>query len=59
MPRDWFGRGEMLQFEEMRLPGPSQWNEYLTHVYGDYMKPPPEAERKSRHEMTEVRLSGR
>lgn len=59
MPRDWFGRGEMLQFEGMRLPGPSKWNEYLTHVYGDYMKPPPEAERKSRHEMTEVKLSGR
>jgi len=57
MPREWFGEAVPQQFEDMQLPGPQHWHEYLTHVYGDYMKPPPEAQRRSRHESTIVTLS--
>jgi lipopolysaccharide cholinephosphotransferase len=56
MPREWFGEAVPQHFEEMQLPGPRHWHEYLTHVYGHYMKPPPEAQRRSRHESTIVTL---
>jgi len=56
MPREWFGDAVPQQFEDMTLPGPARWHEYLTHVYGDYMTPPPEAQRMSRHESTIVSL---
>ena len=57
MPRLWFEGTATLEFEDLALPGPTGWDAYLTHVYGDYMKPPPKAARKSRHEMTELRLA--
>jgi lipopolysaccharide cholinephosphotransferase len=59
MPREWFGDGAPQEFERRTYPGPQGWREYLTHVYGDYMKLPPEAERRSRHEMTAMKLTSR
>jgi len=57
MPRAWFETSEPMQFEDLSLSVPSGWRPYLTHVYGDYMKPPPIGERKSRHEVTTVTLA--
>lgn len=34
------------EFEGMKVKGPKMWHEYLTHMYGDYRKLPPENERR-------------
>lgn len=45
MPIEWFGQGKRYAFENGSFMGPEKYNEYLTHVYGDYMKLPPEDKR--------------
>lgn len=44
--RDWFTETVMLPFETMLVPVSKHYHELLTMQYGDYMTPPPEAERK-------------
>lgn len=34
------------EFEGITLRGPKQWEAYLTHMFGDFYKLPPESERK-------------
>lgn len=46
--KDVFGEGAFYDFEGMKLRGPSNYDFYLTQLYGDYMTPPPESER-NRH----------
>lgn len=36
------------QFEDMKVPGPEDYDSYLTHMYGDYMTPISEDKRNSR-----------
>lgn len=43
--KDVFGEGAFYEFEGMQLRGPKDYDFYLTQLYGDYMTPPPEAER--------------
>lgn len=50
VPKEYFGEGEYYEFEGIKLRGPSLYHEYLTHMYGDYMKLPPESERKTHFE---------
>lgn len=38
-----------LPFHDMMLPAPSGYDAYLRHLYGDYMKLPPENQRVSTH----------
>ena len=38
---------EMLEFEGVKFPCPSCWDEYLTGIYGDYMQLPPEDKRQT------------
>ena len=45
VPFDWYGKGKRYQFEDASFLGIEMYDEYLTHVYGDYMKLPPEADR--------------
>ncbi|MDK2807957.1 MAG: lipopolysaccharide cholinephosphotransferase [Clostridiales bacterium] len=33
-------------FEGLKVKGPKMWQEYLTHMYGEYQKLPPENERR-------------
>ena len=40
---------EMVEFEGHMLSAMGFWDEYLTVVYGDYLKLPPEEERATRH----------
>lgn len=40
-PKDYFGEGVEGTFEGMKVRLPSKHHEYLTQIYGDYMKPPP------------------
>lgn len=36
-----YGRPLMVPFEDMMLPVPEHYDEYLTQMFGDYMTPPP------------------
>jgi lipopolysaccharide cholinephosphotransferase len=56
VPKEWLGEGAKLQFEDVKAFGPKEWDKYLTHIYGDYMRLPPEGKRKSDHDLTSVSL---
>ncbi|KAF0362060.1 LicD family protein [Pediococcus acidilactici] len=50
MPRGFFGEGKAYEFEGRHFWGPSDYNGYLKHMYGDYMKlPSKEAQESKRH----------
>ena len=49
MPSQWYGEGCELEFEGLKVTGPKDYHNYLTQMYGDYMKLPPEEERKGHH----------
>ena len=40
MDAEWFGEGATFRFEDMDCPIPSEWDRYLSRLYGDYMSPP-------------------
>ena len=40
-PRDYFGDSRFIEFEGNYLPIPELYHEYLSQIYGDYMKLPP------------------
>lgn len=50
VPRKYFGDSydecSLWEFEGMLLRGPKLWEEYLTHMFGDYHRIPPRKERK-------------
>ena len=48
--KEWCLSVERAPFEELTCNIPSAYNEVLTVMYGDYMTPPPEAERLGHHE---------
>ncbi|MEG1992870.1 MAG: LicD family protein [Acetivibrio sp.] len=41
-----YGEASILDFEGLKVKGPKMYDEYLTHMYGDYMKLPAESERR-------------
>lgn len=47
------GRGKNYPFETLMLNGPERYDEFLTHFYGDYMKPPSDAD-KDKHNIKEI-----
>lgn len=49
MPIDWFNQGTKMSFEDIEILMPSNYHEYLTRAYGDYMTPPPIDKRDSHH----------
>ena len=44
-----FGKPHMAVFEDMSLPIPEHYDEYLTQMFGDYMTPPPPEKRVGYH----------
>lgn len=40
VPKEYFGIPTKYKFEDIYLTGPEKYDEYLTHMYGDYMTPP-------------------
>lgn len=53
MPREYIGSLVLKEFEGEMFYIPEKWHEYLTFLYGDYMKLPDEEDRKPRHGLKE------
>lgn len=49
VPADYYGTPRFVPFEGLMMPIPEKAEEYMNHVYGDYMKLPPEEERAPVH----------
>ena len=49
-PKDAFREAVRTDFEGCRLPVPVGYDTYLTEAFGDYMRLPPEEDRKAHHE---------
>lgn len=45
MPKSYFGKPELMDFEDTKLYGVAKPHEYLTTMYGEYMQLPPEDKR--------------
>lgn len=54
VPAEYYGEGKFYQFEDIQLRGPSMYDEYLTHTYGNYMQLPSEDKRKTHFIITEI-----
>lgn len=46
---DWMKDTIRVPFEDAQFPIVKEYDAYLTHLYGDYMTPPPESERQPEH----------
>jgi lipopolysaccharide cholinephosphotransferase len=55
-PRRCFNNPIELKFGDHSASAPAMWHEYLTHLYGDYMTPPPEDERGKAHSVVDLQL---
>lgn len=56
VPADWYGEGKQVTFEGIEVTIPTQYEKWLTQVYGDYMQLPPEEKRKSHHPLAVMDL---
>lgn len=44
--KEWFGTPKIHDFEDTVIPIPNDYDSILTAMYGDYMTPPPDSEKK-------------
>lgn len=49
VPKEWVNETILAPFENIKVPIPKHYHEYLTQIYGDYMTPPPVEKRDDRH----------
>lgn len=49
VPAEWYGEGCILEFEGIKARVPSEYDKWLTNVYGDYMTLPPVEKRVAHH----------
>ena len=49
VPASYFGTPVYHEFESAYFPIPERCHEYMTHIYGDYMKLPPVSQQKPKH----------
>ena len=54
VPAEYYGKGKMYPFEDTELRGMEMADAYLRHYYGDYMRLPPESERKTHFRVIEI-----
>lgn len=45
-PKSVYGNGRLYPFEDLMLNGPEDYDAVLTQMYGDYMTPPPDADKE-------------
>jgi lipopolysaccharide cholinephosphotransferase len=55
VPNCFYGKGGDYQFEDVKLRGPEQYDNFLTMMYGDYMKLPPIEARKTHFKILEIK----
>ena len=51
-----YGDGVLLQFEDCKLTAPTNYNDYLVHLFGDYNQLPTKEKRGSQHSFIELDL---
>lgn len=56
MRKDIFGQPKRYKFESIYVNGPEKYDEYLTHIYGDWRQLPPEDKRHGAHSYLYVDL---
>lgn len=49
--KKWVDETIFVPFENIQVRVPKYYHEYLTHIYGDYMTPPPDDKKDDRHVM--------
>ena len=49
IPKKWIEETVWVPFENIQVRVPKNYHEYLTHIYGDYMTPPPDDKKDDRH----------
>lgn len=54
VPSEYYGKGKLYSFEDIKLRGMELADEYLTFTYGDYMQLPPEELRKTHFKVIEA-----
>lgn len=54
VPKEFYGEGKLYDFENMQLRGMAMAHEYLEFTYGDYMRLPPEDQRKTHFKILEL-----
>ena len=47
--KKWIEETVFVPFENIQVRIPKYYHEYLTHIYGDYMTPPPDDKKDDRH----------
>lgn len=55
IPRRWFEQRILMTFEDAEFYAPSEYDEELTHYYGDYMTPPKTRAEKEDHHKIQVK----
>ena len=59
VPAEYFGLKEKpvyLDFEDMKIRAPKQYEPYLTHMYGEYKNLPPKSQRKAHYQGTIIKV---
>lgn len=51
-PKSWWEPGIVVPFEDIQVRIPSEYDKYLSRIYGDYMKIPDEKEQITHRELT-------
>jgi len=59
IPKKWVEETIFVPFEDIQVRIPKYYHEYLTHLYGDYMTPPPVEKRDDRHAFTFIDMEKR
>lgn len=54
VPKEFYGKGKMYQFEDIKMNGLELFDEYLKYTYGDYMKLPAKDKRKTHFKIIEI-----
>ena len=55
--REWFGTPKLMEFENIQIYTPSNYDAYLTNLYGDYMTPPPIEKQETHHDYIFIDLN--
>ncbi len=57
MDKGWYGKPTPYKFEGLTVYGPEKYEEYLTQLYNDWRRLPPEEERHSNHNFIDIDLN--